>query len=74
MSAIGTSAQRGKGFVMSAHADYRHDHLVFSRQQSLAMRELDWEGRIQPLLPWSTVVLRGLGVTVLVAASLAILI
>jgi hypothetical protein len=46
MSAIGLS--RGKGFKMSAHADYSHDHLVFARQQSHALRALDWEDRVPP--------------------------
>ena len=74
MSAIGMSAPRGKKFVLSAYADYRHDHMVFARQQSLAMREMDWEGRVEPMLPWSALIIRGVGVAVLAAASLAMLI
>jgi hypothetical protein len=73
MSAIGMSAPRGKRFVMSAYADYRHDHMVFARQQSLAMRDMDWEGRVEPMLPWSALIVRGVGVAVLSAASLAML-
>jgi hypothetical protein len=49
MSAIGLS--RGKGFVMSAYAGYDHDHLVFPRQQSNALRALDWE-KTPPLKSW----------------------
>ncbi len=74
MSAIGLSAPRGKGFAVSAYADIRHEHLVFERQQSLALRELEWEDRIQPLLPWSALIMRGLGWTIFAAAALAILI
>jgi hypothetical protein len=73
MSAIGMSAPSGKRFVMSAYADYRHDHMVFARQQSLAMRDMDWEGRVEPMLPWSALIIRGVGVAVLSAASLAML-
>ena len=45
MSAIGLS--QGKGFGISAYADYGHDHLVFARQQSSALRALDWENRVR---------------------------
>ena len=74
MSAIGMSASRGKGFAISAYADTRHAHLFFERQQSLALREMEWENRVQPLLPWSTLIMRGLGVIIFVCAALAILI
>lgn len=73
MSAIGMSAPRGKRFVMSAYADYRHDHMVFARQQSLATRDMDWENRVEPMLPWTTLIIRGVGVAALATASLAIL-
>jgi len=74
MSAFGISAPRGKGFSVSASADIRHDQLVFERQQSLAMRNMEWEGRVRPLLPWSTLILRVLGGAVLASVCLAILI
>jgi hypothetical protein len=74
MSAIGISAPRGKGFAVSAYADVRHEHLVFERQQSLMLREREWEDRIQPLLPWSALIMRGLGVAIFAAAILLILI
>ena len=74
MSAIGISAPRGKGFAVSAHADVRHDLLVFERQQSLALREMEWENRVQPLLPWSALIMRGVGITIFVAAILAMMI
>ncbi len=74
MSAIGMSSPTGKGFAVSAYADTRHGHLCFERQQSLALREKEWEDRVQPLLPWSSLIVRGLGVIIFAAAALAILI
>jgi hypothetical protein len=74
MSAFGLSALRGKGFAVSAYADVRHEQLCFERQQSLAMRNMEWEGRVRPLLPWSTLIMRVLGGAVLASAFLAILI
>jgi len=77
MSAIGTAAgstPSGKGFAISAYADIRHAHLCFERQQSLAVRELEWEGRLEPILPWSSVILRGLGGLAVGLAVLAMLI
>lgn len=73
MSAIGMSAPRGKGFAISAYADTRHEQLFFERQQSLALRNLEWEGRIKPMASWSALILRGLGVAIL-AAILAMVI
>ena len=35
-----------------AHADYRREDFVFARTQSLAMREMEWDGRLKPLKPW----------------------
>ena len=63
MSAIGLPP--GKGFRMSAHADYSHDHLVFARQQSHALRALDWEDRMPPLKSWSALLAPWLGLTAL---------
>jgi len=74
MSAIGLSAPRKKGFTMSAYADVRHEHLFFERQQSLALRYREWEDRAEPLLPWSTMIVRGAGVMIFTSAVLAILI
>jgi len=68
------SAPRGKEFAISAYADVRHEQLFFERQQSLALRNMEWEGRVEPLLPWSTLIMRGLGVTIFVGAFLAILV
>jgi hypothetical protein len=74
MSAIGMSASGGKTLALSAYAEIRHEHFFFERQQSLALREMEWEDRVQPLLPWSTLILRGLGIAIFAAAALAILI
>ena len=74
MSAIGSAAPSGKTFAISAYADIRHEHLCFERQQSLALRELEWEDRVEPMLPWSAVILRLLGATAIACAVLAILI
>ncbi|HWM60731.1 MAG TPA: hypothetical protein VNN98_01195 [Rhizomicrobium sp.] len=63
-----------KEFAISAYADVRHEQLCFERQQSLAMRNMEWEGRVRPLLSWSTLIMRGLGVAVFASAMLAILI
>jgi len=63
MSAIGifaNSLSRPRTFTVSAAADVRHEQLFFERQQSMATRNLEWEGRVQPLLPWSALILRGL--------------
>ena len=74
MSAIGMPRPMGKGFAISAYADIRHEHLFFERQQSQALREMEWEGRVAPLTPWSTLIMRGLGVAMLASAILAVLI
>jgi hypothetical protein len=74
MSAIGFSAPRGKGFAISAYADVRHEHLFFERQQSLSLRNMEWENRVEPLLPWSTLIMRGLGIATLASVFLALVI
>ena len=74
MSAIGLSAPRGKGFAISAYADVRHEQLFFERQQSLSLRNMEWEGRIRPMTSWSALIMRGLGMAVLASAILAVLV
>lgn len=74
MSAIGLSAPRGKAFAPSAFADVRHGHLCFERQQSQALRGMEWEGRVRPLTPWSTLIMRTVGVAVFASAFLAFVI
>ena len=74
MSALGVFADNtGKTLAISAYADIRHEHLVFERQQSLAMRNLEWEDRLQPPLPWSALLLRGLAAAIFAAAVLAVI-
>jgi hypothetical protein len=77
MSAIGSAVggtPHGKSFAVSAYADIRHAHLCFERQQSLALRELEWEDRLEPMLPWSALLLRGLGALAAACVVLAVLI
>ena len=74
MSAIGMSAPRGKGFAISAYADVRHEQLFFERQQSLSLRNMEWEGRIRPMTSWSALIMRGLGVAVLACTILAVMV
>jgi hypothetical protein len=74
MSAIGLPRLTGKSFAISAYADIRHEHLFFERQQSQTLREMEWDNRVEPLTPWSTLILRGLGAAVLASVILAFLI
>ncbi|HET7083765.1 MAG TPA: hypothetical protein VFI23_03280 [Rhizomicrobium sp.] len=74
MSALGIFSNTGKTVVISAYADVRHEQLFFERQQSLAMRELEWEDRLQPPLPWSALILRGFGTAIIACVVLAMLI
>jgi hypothetical protein len=71
MSAIGFSAPREKGFAPSVFAEWRHDHLVFERQQSQALRAMEWEDRVKPLTPWSALIMRAVGMTIVAAILLA---
>jgi hypothetical protein len=77
MSAMGTAVgttPNGKTLAISAYAEIRHAHLCFERQQSLAFRDLEWEDRAEPLVPWSTLLLRTLGGVAVVCAVLAMLV
>ena len=74
MSAIGITAPRGKGIAISAYADVRHEQLCFERQQSLSLRSMEWEDRIEPMMSWSALILRGLGLGVLASAILVFVI
>lgn len=74
MSAIGMPAPRGKGFAISAYADIRHEHLFFERQQSLAMRNMEWENRVQPMVSWSTLIMRWAGIAALASVVLALVV
>ena len=63
MSAIGQP--NSKNFAVSAYADYRHDVLVFPRQQSPALRDMEWESRLKPLRSWSSLLGRGAAMALL---------
>ncbi|HXR94700.1 MAG TPA: hypothetical protein VN718_02410 [Rhizomicrobium sp.] len=69
MSAIGLP--KGKGFSISAYADYRHDTLVFARMQSQQLRDMEWEGRLKPLLSWSALLGRSAVLVALAGAIMA---
>ena len=71
MSAIGLGS--GKNFVISGYADYRHDKRVFARMQSNQLRDLEWEGRLEPLQPWSTLLVRFAAVALLAGMVLALI-
>ena len=68
MSAIGLS--NSKNFAVSAYADYRHDLLVFPRQQSIALREMEWESRLKPLQSWSSLLGRLAAIALLALLAL----
>ena len=63
MSAIGLP--NSKNFAVSAYADYRHDVLVFPRQQSPALRDMEWESRLKPLQSWGSLLVRGAAIALL---------
>ena len=69
MSAIGLP--KGKDFIISGYADYRHDSLVFARMQSQQLRDMEWEGRLKPLQSWSSLLGRGAILLALAGAVLA---
>ena len=71
MSAIGMPD--GKNFALSAYADYRRDAMMFARQQSPALRELEWEDRVRPLKSWSSLLTPWVGGLVLGALLLIFL-
>jgi hypothetical protein len=76
MSALGISAHnasRQRSFVVSAYADVRHEHLYFERQQSHALRQMEWDNRLCPPLSWSALILRIAGALIAACAALAIL-
>ena len=67
MSAIGFP--KPKRFVISAYA-YDQDHLVFARQQSHVMRDMEWEDRVPPLKSWSGLLAPWIGVAGVAAVVL----
>lgn len=47
-------SRRNDNSCIGAHADYRREDFVFARQQSLAMRQMEWENRLKPIKPWGS--------------------
>ena len=39
---------------IGAHAEYRREDFVFLRTQSLKMKALEWERRLEPIRPWGS--------------------
>ena len=62
-----TSASTGMFFAGSSRSPTE-------RQQSLSLRNMEWEGRIRPMTSWSALIMRGLGVAVLACAILAVMV
>jgi hypothetical protein len=63
-----------RNFVISGYADYRHDNLYFARGQSVSLKAMEWEGRLKPLMPWSTLILIGAGLAAAAGLALALLV
>ena len=49
---------------IGANADYRRDDYIFPRQQSLAMRQMEWEDRLKPIRPWGSNIVANLAWTI----------
>jgi hypothetical protein len=45
---------RNDNRCIGAHADYRREDFVFARQQSVALRQMEWESRLKPIKPWGS--------------------
>ncbi len=69
MSAIGLPP--GKDFVLSAYADHSRNAMMFARQQSPTLRELEWENRLRPpLRSWGSLLAPWLGGMLAIAGLL----
>jgi hypothetical protein len=74
MSAIGMSQgllTRAKPRIISAHADHRRTDFIFSRTQSVMLRETPWERRLKPMHSWSEICAYG-AATFVAATALAV--
>jgi hypothetical protein len=58
---------------ISAHADYRRGDYVFSRAQSRALSQLEWERPTRRLHAWSDVLVPALTAAAAMAVALAAL-
>jgi hypothetical protein len=55
MSAAGLARRPEIGLRISAQADYRRSDFIFPRTQSLAFRDMPWEGRLRPRRSWGEI-------------------
>jgi hypothetical protein len=58
---------------VSAHADYHRSDYMFSRAQSVAFSQLEWERRTPGLRSWSDLIIPALTATAAMAAVVAAL-
>ena len=49
-----SSSRRNDNSCIGAHADYRREDFVFARQQSVTLRQMEWESRLKPIKPWGS--------------------
>jgi len=60
-------------FHISGHADYRRSDYMFSRAQSRALSQLEWERRTPGLRSWGNVLIPALTAVAAVALTLTAL-
>jgi sarcosine oxidase delta subunit len=60
-------------FDISAHADYRRDDYMFSRAQSRALSQREWEHPTPALRSWSSVLIPAVTAAAAMAVALAAL-
>lgn len=58
-------------FLISAHAEYRRSDYMFSRAQSRALSQREWEQRLPGLRSWSELLVPALSTAAAMAAALA---
>jgi hypothetical protein len=58
---------------ISAHADYHRSDYIFSRTQSRALSQREWEGRLPGLRSWGSVIIPAVTTSAAVAVALAVL-
>lgn len=60
-------------FNVSAHADHRPSDYTFSRTQSRALSQREWEDRLPGLRSWGSMLIPALTASAALAAALAVL-
>lgn len=58
---------------ISEHAEYRHDDYMFSRTQSRALSQREWESRLPGLRSWGSMLIPALTTSAAMAVVLAAL-